>query len=182
MVEILRPNNGALKRFEIEHRFNMPVEEWNRGPTYPVKLWDKMGGRSVPGQLMREAGVKPRFLNVDNYDDNVKYGFTHIVPNDVVPISSSFGWVVDKITPDQLLFEGRPMGGIQGHHYPLCLNSKTPIKVWDLLIKLNDSNMTVDSDTNDVLHYMTWETRAFWIRELLRRFGVGIAFRLPRAS
>jgi hypothetical protein len=182
MTEILRPNDGALRRFRIEHRFYMPVNEWNRGPTYPVKLWDKTGCRSIPGQIMREAGVKPRFLNVDNYDDNVTYAYTHIVPNDVVPINPAFGWVVDKIDPAQLLYEGRPMGGHQGRPYPLCLESKTPIKVWNLLIKLNDSNMLLDSDTGHVLHCMTWETRAFWIRELLRRFGVGIAFRLPRAS
>lgn len=181
MAEIARPNHRVLTRYTIDHRFNMPVENWLCGPVFPVKLWDMHGNRSVPGQLMREAGVKPRFLNVDNYDDNVRYLNTHIVPNDVVPIKSDFSWLVDKMAPRELLTDSHPMGGILGHRYPIALHSTKKEKVWDILIKLNDSNMVLDTATDRVVEYMTWETRAFWIRELLRRYGVGIAFRLPRS-
>ena len=49
-----------IDRYDIHTRINFYVQRWNRCPDLPVKLWDEDGRRSIPGQMLIEAGVTPR--------------------------------------------------------------------------------------------------------------------------
>ena len=170
------PRVGQVIRdkWPTTYRCNMYEQRWNRGPDYPVKLWDEDGRRSVPGQVMSEAGVSPRYLNVDGAP-NLRYLHTHVVPDDIVPIRASWSWLGDTVTPSDIV-EQHPAEGVFVP-IPVCLASSTPRKVWDLLIELNDRTMSLDRDGGVVQECMSWQTRAYWIRETLRRYELAISFR-----
>jgi hypothetical protein len=140
----------------------------------PVKLWDEDGRRSIPGQMMFEAGVAVRYLDVDGVP-NRRYLHTHIVPDDVVKMRKDFEWLVQKIIPQTIADNMQPKG--DKIPVPLCLLTENPTRMWDLLILLNDRVAAVDTETDEVIKCMTWQTRAYWIRETLRTQGVRISFR-----
>ena len=171
---IPRVGQAIRDQWPIIQRCNMYEQRWNRGPEYPVKLWDEDGRRSVPGQVMAEAGVSPRYLNVDGAP-SLRYLHTHVVPDDVVPIRATWSWLGDMVSPFDIM-EQHPAEGVFVP-IPICLANKSPKKLWDLLIELNDRTMSLDSDGAIVQECMSWQTRAYWIRETLRRYGVGISFR-----
>jgi hypothetical protein len=124
---------------------------------------------------MCEAGIQPRWLNVDDAP-TTRYLRTHIVPDDVMPISKKFAWLTDQVVPMDVVRE-HPTEGSVFVPVPVCLMTETPKKVWDLLIELNDRTICIDEHDEAVSNCFTWEVRAYWIREALRRYGVGISFR-----
>lgn len=160
-------------------RFNFYVQRWNKWPDYPVYLWSSDGKRSVPGQILNEAGVRSDFLVCDDdmpiYGKRLRYLSTHVVPDDVVAIRSSWKWIGGKVVPSTILEQHPPEG--EPLPVPMSMCTQTVHKVWNVLIELNDRGMYIDRETGDVVESVPWQTRAYWIRETLRHFGVGISFR-----
>lgn len=181
-LKVRRTRASVQARFPIEEgaRFNFYVHLWNRGPNYPVYLWETNGRRSVPGQIMNEAGVPSNLLMCDDdmpiWGKRLRYLHTHVVPDDCVKIRATYGWIGGMVCPNEIV-EQHPWEGDPPLALPLCLLGREPKKVWDLLIELNDRTLYVDMHTADVVESVPWQTRAYWIREMLRHFGVGIAFR-----
>jgi hypothetical protein len=133
----------------------------------------------VPGQILNEAGVRSDLLVCDDdmpiYGKRLRYLHSHVCPDDIVTIRRPWQWIGDRVVPSEIVethpTEGEPLP------VPMSMLTQTRKKVWDVLIELNDRGMYIDRSTGDVVKSVPWQTRAYWIRETLRHFGVGISFR-----
>jgi len=183
-LKVRNPHKSVRDEFPVDPdmRFNFYVQRWNRWPDYPVYLWSSDGKRSVPGQLLNEAGVRSDFLTCDDdmpiYGKRLRYLNTHVVPDDIVKISAKWSFIGEHLTPSDIphlhpaeVLKRPPLP------IPFALLSNKSEKLWDVLIKLNDGVFYIDMDSDTVIDCIPWQTRAYWIRETLRHFGVGITFR-----
>lgn len=180
-MDIRSPRVQWTKRHPIQYRVQLPVELLGCGGTspYPIPWVDTSADLySFIGWLMVQHGVPARQLCTHTASQVVIAG-NSLVPKRQVDIPSPLRWLAKDECARVL---GDDIRGNLDIPTPCCFVdepdphgndvSGTLCKVFELLNAVNNAKVAMELDSSIVT--MDLPTRIFWLREISRKYGVGV--------